>query len=547
MVRIKGMGYITEGKGFSPVTAKASAYAEMAERFSSRQIAFTAFNSVKNIPKYNTLLKDVIEIKFLLGYTKISKADETTHSTINRYFKEKISHGQYNILKNQQLLDTLVDSYSFINKCYQKIPIKLIEMMSGSNGVASGNTLEEALVQASCEIFERFAALNVVTKKIQCPTLRMDSIEDNRIRKFIKMFDSMNIEIRIKDFSLKEQLPVAGVLFINHNVDDDKNELKRERHHKKLIAGSHPNLKEAILGCFSEYIQLENNKDDLLYGKKTDILYNFWTKTLGKKYLGLSHRFNNFFHYYDYYGDLSFLEKGKTRSFDDLESSDNSDSLDDFKSIIDTCKRNKWDVQAIDYTHKILRFPTVRVIIPPISTDYNPDIRSALNFESFEERFNYFYGIKDFYNYFHNDNWIEDNQSIATLIENIEEYLSQNLFFYHIWIYLGYFLQFINLFHILAFANLSLGKYEEALKYFRVLLDLEDKPDFHSEYSDIIFNYTPSYISAYITLLEKRQIENKKIPKFRFKSNPFKREEIGLEHSEYLFSSHLRTINDSFL
>jgi YcaO-like protein with predicted kinase domain len=546
MVKIKGMGGIAEGGSFSPISAKASAYAEMAERFSSREIAFYAFPSFSNIPKYNEILRDILEMNFLKGYTKICKDSDVNYDSIKKYIKESLTENQYNIIKNQLLLDTLVDAYSFIDNKYRKIPIKLVEVMSASNGVASGGTIEEALVQASCEIFERYTGLEVVTKQIECQTIDINSIQDENIQKFVDMFKSMNIEMIFKDLSISKKLPVVGILFINHNVDDENNKLKKDRFFKKLIVSSHPNLKTALMGCFSEYIQLESDQDDLQFGRKADYLYEFWTKKLEKKYAGPNKRYNYFFHYYDYFGSLLFLEKGKKIKFCQLNNMQNNDSLDDFKHIIKVCKYNNWDLLAIDYTHRIIKIPTIRVVIPPISTDYNPDVKKALDFKDFKERFNYFYDINNFYDYYYDDSWINDKKSINSLIVDLEDYLSRNLFYYHVWIYLGIYHQFVNIFYILAFAYLSLGNYNMAFEYFNILYQLENKPDFNDEYSDIIFNYDPGTIFAYLCLLEKAIKNKEKLIDFVFKTNPFKREKIGFENSEYLFTTQLKNVNNSF-
>ncbi len=66
-----------------------------------------------------------------------------------------------------------------------------------------------------------------------------------------------------------------GVLFINHNIENDSNPLKKVRYYKMIDVGSHPNLKEAILRCFLERLQ-EMTKEELMYHKEADVLYDFW-------------------------------------------------------------------------------------------------------------------------------------------------------------------------------------------------------------------------------------------------------------------------------
>lgn len=547
-LKIEGLGYVASGKGNSSISAKAASYAEMAERFSSRLIVLPGFPSVEDIPEYNNIMKDYISGSFLKGYVSAENSNNVTIEKINFFYKHDLSENEYNTLKKQKLLDIFVDSYSFINNEYNKIPHLLIDMMSGSNAVSGGNTIEEALVHSASEVFERYAALNVVTNCIKCPTIKKESIENDVIHHYLDLFNSLNIEVVIKDFRLKEKIPAIGIYFINHNIKNEKNLLKTDRYHQKLIAASHPNLEEAILSCLSEYIQIEEDIDELQYGKKADILYNYWTGKCGKTYKTPNDPLKYFFMYYDYYDDLSFLKNGVTIKFEELGSKIFSDCLDEFNYIIDVCKRNKWDTQSIDYTHQILSFPTVRVIIPPISTDYFPPNNRFLKISNYEERFNSYYGIKDFHRYVFNDDWLNDKSLIQNLIRNLEDYLSEYLFFYHIWLRYNIFHQFVNLFLVLAFAYLALEKYNEALSYFKFILELEDKPDFHLEYSDIIFGYTPSSILTWIVIIENILTKKDKVfPIFQFENNPFKRKNNGRVNSEYQFQMLLKNINDSVL
>ncbi len=542
----ENMGFSTFGKGLSPILSKASAYAEMAERFSTGFFTLHHYDDLKNIDRYNELLKDVVERKFLRGWKKNRNSDLTNFTNISRYFQNKISKDEYSMWKNQGLFDTLVDSYSLVKKNYLKLPIKFLDIVSGSTGLASGNTLEEAITQGTCEIFERSAASKIVFEKIECPTIEITTIRDDRIQKFVEMFNSMNFDVIIKDFTLNNTLPVVAVLFINHNIEDDDNQFKIDRYYKMIDVGSHINLNEAVLRCFVERLQ-ELTKEEFMHRKKADTLYNFWTKELSKQYKKNEEATLDIFANYDYAGDLSFLEEGKMIPFNELVSVNSSDNLDDCKTLTDICKRNNWDLQIIDFTHKILKFPTVRVVIPRLSTDYEPLMRKLLRIKNHEEKFNFFYRIKDFYKYIADDNWINNKEKISTLINNIEESLSMDLYAFHFCLMRGNFQQFVNLFNILAFSNMAIEKYENAKKYFKIMLELKYIPAFFSTYFNKLLNpgYNPSLHSDYIKNIDTG-LENNNMPRFNYKCNPFK-PELYLEGLEQKFVNLLKNINKSFL
>jgi len=540
---IEDLGFLTCGKGTSSILAKASAYAEMAERISS---GFFVFHTITNkIEEHTKLLEDVIERKFLKGYVHDKKNRLANLSSINRYVDDKISNENFNILKDQGLFDVFVDGFSFVYNEYKKIPVGFVEVISGSTGLAAGNTIEEALVQGTCEIFERYAAHRILSEKIKCPTIPIDSIKDRKIFGYANLFNSMNIDVTIKDFSLNKELPVIGVVFTNNNIENDENEFKKDLYYKMIDVGSHPDINQAILRCFIERLQ-GVTKEEFMYRKKSDILYYFWTKTLGKKYIKSKEISKDFFIDYEACGDLSFLEKGGEIQFDELKNVKNNDCLDDCKFLIETCAKNNFDLQVIDYTHKTLKFPALRVIIPPLSTSHDPYILKALEIENFEERINFLYEIKNLYKYLIDDSWLNEKQSLQDLIINLEEFLSKNLISHRFLIRQGHFLYPVNLFRILAFSNFALGNYDDALKYLNVLLKLKDKPPFYSAHFNILLNpgYDPVLFSIYKKLIIQG-LKNYDPPIFNFSSNPFKPKGI-FNDSDTFFDILLNNLRRSF-
>ncbi len=544
------IGFSTHGKGKTPILAKAATYAEMAERFSAGFFYCRTINYEKNIKKYNEILNDIFQRKFLKGFEKNKDYKLTDIKTMKNYFQKTLTKNQYIIIEENKLLDFVVDAYSFLNKQYIKVPILFIENISGSTGIASGNTIEEAIVQGSCEIFERYAASKIISEKIECPTIQIESIQNETIQKCIEMFRSMNIEILIKDFTLNNKLPVIGILLINNNLENNKNKLSKDLYHYSIHAGSHFDFEIAILRCFIEYMQKSYADDakELMYRRKHDLLYDLWTNHLNKKYEKNEEKFKYFTRYYIYFGDLTFLEKGRKISFEKLKNLDSTDFIDDVNTIANICIKNGWDFQIIDYTHKVIKLPTVRVIIPPISTDCDPFVSKLLDIKNYEERFNTFHGIKDFYKFINDDNWMNDKKKIQIFIKNIEDYLSSDITSFDFSFRFEFFNIYINLFHVLAFSNLAIERYDEALKYFEVLLKLDYKPNFLSSYFNELFKkaYDPSVYSNYIKVITEGRKDNKKLPGFTLTSNPLKRTVLLEEDIDYFSSLIFTNIKKSY-
>ena len=120
---IEELGFLTCGKGTTAILAKASAYAEMAERISS---CFYVFHTITSkIEERTKLLNGIIKRKFLKGYTE-NNHNLVDLKNINNYIEEKITNNELDILKNQGLFDIFVDAYFFNKeKYYRRIYYKI--------------------------------------------------------------------------------------------------------------------------------------------------------------------------------------------------------------------------------------------------------------------------------------------------------------------------------------------------------------------------------------------------------------------------------------
>jgi ribosomal protein S12 methylthiotransferase accessory factor len=488
---IEALGWSQYGKGATSILAKASAYAELAERFSTGCFECRIPPPMKP-GSFQNLLQDVNRKTFLRGYRVNQDPNLFSREEIQRFFIEEISPRTYEHLHKTGLLVHVAEAYSAtVGKTISSVPIDLIECLSNTNGLASGNTLEEAVSHAACEVFERYASIRIITNHIICPTINPATIHDEYIQTCLAFLNSKGIETIIKDFSMNGMVPVAGVLFIDHRLDNESNKLRKNRDYQRVNVGSHVNIKEAIRRCFHENFQVLD-----LHKEQLDILYSFWTKTMKKRYRRKPKDFRFYVKDFDIYHSLSFLKKGQTIPLQRISSVENSDCLHDIQYILGCCRKNHWDLWMIDYTHRLLQFPTVRVVIPPISTDFDPLGREVILKETFEERFNYFHGIQDLYYYVQNNTWIGKEIKTRKLINNIEQYLAENLDHYLLYIvHEQSYLSIHNLFNVLYFCYLSLGDQDTAMKYQHLLSTLEEKPLDRLNMAVLDSKLSPFYLS----------------------------------------------------
>jgi YcaO-like protein with predicted kinase domain len=250
-----------------------------------------------------------------------------------------------------------VDGYSLLREKTVRVPIKLVAYIHGSNGMAAGNTIEEALIQASCEILERYAQIHIVKPEKIVPSIDPRSVDLDLIRHMIEFYTGFNVSVTIKDLSFDGTLPVIGVLYTNQNLSPDRLE------HKSLIAGASFNLKEALTRCFTEGMQ---GKKTLL-SPRPQFDKPVVPRSQVKDYYmlmrcGLSPK------------DISFLNEGEITSFRPWNRKDLFEEIEGVKQIV---KGLGTDCILLNQTHPIIGFPVVRVVIPGIS-DFLPFLPSTI-------------------------------------------------------------------------------------------------------------------------------------------------------------------------
>ena len=353
---IDSIRIVCHGKGITPELAKASAYAELAERFSAGLFYPVFEERVRfNIPAlYNRATSSFLNYEWMKGYVNAHQDDlQENHLKIEDLLANEshLTARDIRQIKNSPMARHWVDGFSIMREADIKVPVNFIAYIHASNGIAAGNTIGEAMIQASCEIFERHAQIQIIRPEKTVPTIDMNSAGNPLVRDMIEFYRKKNVDVMIKDLSLDGLVPCIGVLFINHNLPPGRME------HKILIPGAAFNLDEALTRCFTESMQ----------GRET---LTAPRPQLDKALVHKS-RVNNFYMLMKCSvspKDISFLEKGKTIAYRNTKIRDISGEIEEIKKI---CKQFKTDCIILDQTHPVLEFPVVRVIIPRVS-DFLP-------------------------------------------------------------------------------------------------------------------------------------------------------------------------------
>ncbi|MEE4607329.1 MAG: YcaO-like family protein [Desulfobacteraceae bacterium] len=353
---IDALQIVCLGKGVTPELARASAYAELAERFSGGLFYPIFEEQVRfHLPAlYNTTTDRFLNFAWLPGYAQ-SHPDRVPNAVRVEDLLARETHltsAQMADIKGSRMASHWVDGYSLLRDETVKVPINLVAYIHGSNGLAAGNTIEEAIIQATCEIFERHATIQTVGPERIAPTIAADAIDIPLIQKLIGFYREKNVDVMVKDLSFDGLLPVIGVLFVNRNLKSDRLEFRI------LNAGASFQLEEGLTRCLTEGMQgrttLAAPRPELdrpvVPRSRVNNLYLLMRCGISLK-------------------DISFLEQGETRPYPaTTRIHDLHGELEALKAI---CRRLETDCIIVDHTHPVLQFPVARVIIPRIS-DFLP-------------------------------------------------------------------------------------------------------------------------------------------------------------------------------
>ncbi len=225
------------GKGATPVQAEASAVMELVERFS-------LFNFVKE-REHRTCRRMDLEA----GAVPLEDMLKALH--LKYHDGEAIS-------KAGRLIETLtfdwVKAFCPTDGGKFWLPFSWFWPLNEYNGSASGNSFEEAAVQALSEVVERHVCSIITHKKLSTPTIELNTIKDPVARELLTKFQGLNIELVLKDFSLDLGIPTVGAIAWDPSTFPSSSEIV-------YTAGTAPDPQRAVIRALTEVAQLAGDFD----------------------------------------------------------------------------------------------------------------------------------------------------------------------------------------------------------------------------------------------------------------------------------------------
>ena len=162
----------TNGKGTTYTYALASAYGELMERLQNQSYFRLNLDLGKEALEYKGFYYAPDEKNISIKDLCMSKEDwiniQKSHMKNDIYLEELLE--KWKLVSYEDVNSDFI-ALPYLNVTNNKIshiPIKMLSKMYMSNGMCSGNSKEEALVQGLSEVFERYVNKEFINKKI-CP------------------------------------------------------------------------------------------------------------------------------------------------------------------------------------------------------------------------------------------------------------------------------------------------------------------------------------------------------------------------------------------
>lgn len=339
---IEGLDFRSMGKGITPAFSTAGALAEGAEWLTAR--------ATGELPGYvgawEHELSDALPIASLLSHVATATPP---------------------VLDRIRALDDAyhwVDGYSLIQERMLKVPLEYVRLIGGPNGKATGNHIEEAIIHATHEIFERRAHIAVLRNRMVVPTIDPATITHPVVRHQMEFLRARGIEVVLKDLSFGGVLPCLGAYFVDHSIPEDY----QFRHFFKV--GASFDSEEALLRIFTEYTQgrrqhefIAQDAPDREAQLATLLDHDF--RKLPTQPDDCDNFMSSFMFGFVPYRNAGFFRKGEVVPFNRTPPHD--DCLDDIAHARAICETLGKDFIVVDLTDPEFGFPVAQVIMPGYS------------------------------------------------------------------------------------------------------------------------------------------------------------------------------------
>ncbi|MCE5296312.1 MAG: YcaO-related McrA-glycine thioamidation protein [Euryarchaeota archaeon] len=320
-IRPEAMGgaiSVYNGKGLTPVQARISAIMEGVERYSAEMR-----DDVIVRKRHRDMHGALDPLSLILPQGSIYGLAQNPVAWV----------AAYDIASDKEIM---VPACAVFHPYIPKADLHLFR--SNTNGLASGNNIEEAISHGLCEVIERDAwsiceGRRKVNSDLDCSGTKVEAVA--------RKFTDNGIELHFKDLTSDIGMPVIAV-----SADDV---VSKDPGLLTLGIGAHPDPEVAAMKALVEVAQSRLTQ---IHGAREDTVHADRNRTIGYERLKSMNR-------------LWYEDAGMTRDLSELENFSTDDVLDDIDMLKMRLKGvGLTQIIVYDLTRKAIGMPVVRVIVP---------------------------------------------------------------------------------------------------------------------------------------------------------------------------------------
>ncbi len=301
------------GKGATPVQSEASALMELVERFSF-------FSFVEEGPLQYHRPRELPGPAMDFSYLAASLFDKSADAA---------AAGQ--IYQDWPLYFAPATNLTTGQAFY--LPFHWFYLIEEYNGPAAGNCLEEAILQALCEVVERHVGSVISHERLNTPAIDPDSVQDPAARELLAKFEKNGIKVYLRDFSMNTGIPTVAALAYDPSTFPEESEIV-------FAAGTTTDPEKSVIRALTEVAQLAGD-----FHRRTS-----YRPTLPK---------------YETLEEAAYLmASGPMQPLSSLPNLARQNLKEEIEGCLAALKRLDLDVFVVDVTHPEIGIPAVYVLIP---------------------------------------------------------------------------------------------------------------------------------------------------------------------------------------
>ena len=325
----KGAISVYNGKGATPAEARVSAMMEGIERYSAevhdRRLRVETFSKLK------------AETAAIDPRSLVIPQEADPETAIPWVIG-------YDLMRDEEVMVPASGVFHPLPKEYPQL------FRTNTNGLASGNVLEEAVFHGLSEVIERDAWSLVEAVKDTGPLV--SGVADGLAAEILEKFARAEVEVRIKDITSDVGVPTIAAASDDLRLKDPAL--------LTIGMGTHTSAEVAVLRALTEVAQSRLTQ---IHGAREDTTTADFRREIGYE---RTKRLNRHW----------FVDSG-TEQFSEIRSQDSEDFLDDIRLMLKRLAGAGMErAIVVDLTRKEIGVPVVRVIVPGLELSaVDPDRR----------------------------------------------------------------------------------------------------------------------------------------------------------------------------